>query len=90
MTGIAGEKGLNFITTSHERGRESGMSDLLKGQLYYGYTIRELNHSHPVTPGPGSSDLQFKTDVTDVFKSQRLRVPNFNIYHVPTKTKIGY
>ena len=86
----AGEKGLNFITTSHTDGAEYGMSYLLAGKLYYNYNVRELNHTHPLGSEPGRNDLKFKTQVTDVFKNQRLRVPNFNIYHVPTKTKISY
>ena len=47
MTGIAGNKGLNFVTTGHIRAKEPGMTELLKKQLLHGYTIRELNHSHP-------------------------------------------
>ena len=46
-TGIEGNKGLNFITTSHKVDRENGMNNLYSGQLYSGYTVRELNHSHP-------------------------------------------
>ena len=47
MTGIAGDKGLNFITTGHDKGVEPGMTALINGQLQYGYTAREFNHSHP-------------------------------------------
>jgi hypothetical protein len=46
-TGVAGDKGLNFLTTSHDAATERGMSNLYSGQLYAGYTIRELNHNHP-------------------------------------------
>jgi hypothetical protein len=46
-TGIEGDKGLNFLTTSHIGDKERGMSNLYSGQLYAGYTIRELNHNHP-------------------------------------------
>lgn len=58
MTGIAGDKGLNFITTWHDEGSEPGMTALLNGQLFNGYTIRELNHNH--TNGnysPSSKDM---------------------------------
>ena len=61
--GISGENGLNFITTAHLKPRyeidnegdlhkiasEPAMSYFLNGQLLKGYTIRELNHSHPFT-----------------------------------------
>ena len=89
-TGIAGDKGLNFITTSHERTRESGMSYLLAGQLYRGYTIRELNHSHPQSMNPSSGDRGFVRDVTNTLSGQGLRIPNFNIWHVPSKTLIPF
>jgi RHS repeat-associated protein len=46
-SGIEGDKGLNFLTTSHGKDIERGMSNLYSGQLYAGYTIRELNHNHP-------------------------------------------
>jgi hypothetical protein len=89
-TGIEGEKGLNFITTGHMLGGEPGSSYMLAGRLYYGYTIREMNHSHPVSAYAGSGDLLNKSQVTGVLTSQRLHIPNFNIYHVPSKTYIPY
>ena len=58
MTGIAGDKGLNFITTGHDEGSEPGMTALLNGQLKYGYTVREINHSHPNgNYSPSSKDM---------------------------------
>ncbi|MDR0796883.1 MAG: hypothetical protein LBE79_12685 [Tannerella sp.] len=90
MTGVAGDRGRNYITTSHEARRESGMSHLLQGQLFNGYTIRELNHSHPVTAGPGDSDLRFTDWVTGRLQNQGLTIPCFNIYHVPTRQKIPF
>jgi RHS repeat-associated protein len=38
MTGIAGDKGLNFVTTGHMKATEPGMTHLLNGQLLHGYT----------------------------------------------------
>jgi RHS repeat-associated protein len=90
MTGIEGAKGLNFITTGHESRRESGMGNLLKGQLLHGYTIRELNHSHPISPIPSNADMLFKSQVTNILNNQRLHIPDFNLYHVPSKRKIPY
>ena len=46
-TGIKGDKGLNFLTTSHEHSKERGSNDLYSKQLQYGYTVREDIHSHP-------------------------------------------
>jgi len=89
-TGIVGDRGLNFITTSHQANRESGMSNLLSGQLYYGYTIRELNHSHHKSPNPSPSDFMHKSDVINVLNSQKLHIPIFNLYHVPSKTSFPY
>jgi RHS repeat-associated protein len=98
MTGIAGDKGLNFITTSHEMRKESGMTYLLNGQLLNGYTLRELNHSQPVgmtpsgsdLPGRISGDLGFAKEVKNILKAEGRKIPMFHIYHVPSRTKIPY
>lgn len=89
-TGVEGAKGLNFITTGHERRSEPGSSYILSGQLFYGYTVRELNHTHPVTPKSSSSDNLYKIQVSSFYRSRGIGVPNFNIYHVPTRTIIPY
>lgn len=88
-TGIEGDKGLNFITTGHARGREPGGSYLLTGQLFNGYTVRELNHTHPISTSV-IGDIPYKTQVSDFYRSRGMRVPNFNIYHVPTRSTIPY
>jgi hypothetical protein len=88
--GIEGDKGLNFITTGHLRGKEPGMSALLSEKLYYGYNVRELNHTHPFTAVPSDADLQNKNQVTSVFKNQHLRIPMFNIFYIHSKTYIQY
>jgi hypothetical protein len=98
MTGIAGDKGLNIITTSHEMRKESGMTYLLNGQLLNGYTLRELNHSQPVgmtssgsdLPGRISGDLGFAKEVKNILKAEGRKIPMFHIYHVPSRTKIPY
>src|SRR5690554_4975031 len=62
-TGTEGAKGLNFLTTGHIEYTEPGASDLIMGQLYAGYTIRELNHNHPNnTPYPSGLDSR-KSDI---------------------------
>lgn len=94
-TGVEGYKGLNFITTSHGEKVEKGMADLYVSQLYNGYTIRELNHSHPndteypsgsfIHPRNGKGigewgDIGFARDITNYQEKNGFKVPNFNIY----------
>lgn len=85
MTGIAGDKGLNFITTGHDKDKEPGMTALINGQLQYGYTAREFNHSHPQnTPYPSgisgftgeTGDVQWAGEVCKIFGNN----VKFNIY----------
>lgn len=97
MTGIAGDKGMNFVTTGHIKAKEPGMTELLKKQLLHGYTIRELNHSHPRGKTPSGNykpkpkgDLGFKESINNYLKSKGMAIPSYNIYHVPTKKKIPF
>lgn len=97
MTGIAGNKGLNFVTTGHIRAKEPGMTELLKKQLLHGYTIRELNHSHLRGKTPSGNykpklkgDSGFKESINNYLKSKNMAIPSYNIYHVPTKKKIPF
>ena len=83
QTGVAGEKGLNFITTSHNESEEAGMTSLFNRQLKYGYTIRKEIHSHPKnTPYPSGldenkpGDVQYARMVTNISK----QFPAFQIY----------
>ena len=55
QTGIEGDKGLNFITTSHDVGKEAAMRHLYKNQLIT-YTIRTFTHSHPNGSEPSKND----------------------------------
>ena len=89
QTGVAGEKGLNFITTSHDHSEEAGMNDLFTRQLKYGYTIRKHVHNHPEnTPYPsgldkkGIGDMLFVKQITNISKQS----PVFQIY-LPQKRK---
>lgn len=68
----------------------TGSSFILSGQLFYGYTVRELNHTHPVNPTPSRADNRYKTQVSDFYRNRGMRIPNFNIYHVPTRSAIPY
>jgi len=90
MTGIDGNNGLNFVTTGHMKAIEPGMTHLLNGQLLNGYTIRELNHSHPYTPNPSNNDKGFSSQISNIMKQRNVPVPAFNIYYVPSKQKIPF
>jgi RHS repeat-associated protein len=100
-TGIQGDKGLNFLTTGHIEYTEPGMSALINGQLYGGYTLREFNHNHPggttVPSGiPGltgnNGDVSFAKAVTEWYEKaypNRSGSPTYNIY-VKDKPYIPY
>ena len=101
--GIEGEKGLNFITCAHERpttevinGNSYTISNeksgwyLFESRLKYGYTIRTWNHSHPKSMEASLSDLSLKNAATKILQQLGRKCPQFNIYHVPSKTPIPY
>lgn len=105
MTGVAGDKGLSFVTTSHAQATERGISYLYSGQLYSGYTIREMNHSHPgntaypsgsfVHPSIGAGvgdwgDVGFSRSITNNRQANRLNISTFNIYLPGSKSYINY
>ena len=104
-TGFAGDKGLNFLTTSHDEDVERGMSNLYRGQLYAGYTIREMNHSHPNNTGyPSGSfvhpksglevgewgDVGFAHGITNNRKANKFNIPTFNIFLPASKSYISF
>ena len=47
QTGIEGDKGLNFISTSHEMYSDTSLNYLINNQLRFNYTIRTYIHNHP-------------------------------------------
>ena len=88
-TGIAGEKGLNFITTSHSEITEYGFGYVYNNRLRYGYTIRELNHNHPEKPGKNNSqaseaDYNAAHRINEYLQNRGLPKAKYNIY---TKSK---
>ncbi len=85
QTGIEGEKGLNFITTGHVKGKEPGGSQIMPNRLYHGYTIRTLVHSHPNSEEASDKDDLYKNQVNGVLKSLGLHIPTYKIYFVGTK-----
>ena len=80
QTGIAGDNGLNFITTGHARGREPGLTYLFKDQLQNGYTIRTITHSHPESNYASKGDKKFVEWIKSIYNRPLL----FNIYYVPS------
>ncbi len=95
--GVAGDKGLNFVSTAHFKPitetREDGsvhriasepsQSCLWNGRLRYGYTVREINHSHPMTKDPSTSDVLMASQIREIYSSIRhAPAPSLNIYYV--------
>ena len=103
-TGVKGDKGLNFITTSHDVDKERGISNLYRGQLQYKYTVREINHNHPNnTPYPSGSfvsktgdkigewgDVGFSSIITNHRKANRWNRTTFGIYLPDSRSYIKY
>ena len=91
--GISGEKGLNFITSSHHEDHDAGMTDLFFKQLRFGYTIRELNHSHYLDV-PYPSGLKERDEGDIAFARMVSRIAgqkiNFKIYHVQDEKYIEF
>lgn len=91
--GLTGDSGLNYITTSHVENSETGMANLITNQLRYGYTIRELIHSHPGnTPYPSgiinenSGDIFFAKTIEKYITPK----PVFKIFIPQNLTYIPY
>ena len=89
-TGLAGDKGLNFISCGHVIGSEPGMSRLYNTQLINGFNIREMIHSHPLADYAGKGDKKFKTDIVKNCLIDKIPIPVFSIYHVPSGTYIKF
>ncbi len=88
-TGDEGSSAKNYITTSHDEGKEDGAAILWATSLYK-EKIREMNHSHPNgipipsglpgTSAYGKSDIAFAQSITSYCKKYNLSVPSFNVY----------
>ncbi len=106
MTGEAGDRGLNFLTTGHIEYTEPGGSALWTGQLS-SYTIREHIHNHPSnTPYPSgipnftgtTGDVSFAGDVESYISTYYYSgspygsrpIPKFYIYLPNSGNKIRY
>ena len=90
QTGVPGEKGLNFVSTSHMVAADASGSILFEYQLKYGYSIRKHIHSHPTGDIPGFSDFTFSNNITYELNQNKKNIPLFYIYYVPEKQMIKY
>ncbi|MFR1774509.1 MAG: JAB-like toxin 1 domain-containing protein [Barnesiella sp.] len=88
-----------MITISYENpgtidrviaGKEPGGSYSMSDRLYYSYTTRTLIHSHPKSDYASLKDLQYKFQVNTVLQKQKLSIPIYEIFYVPTNTYIKY
>ncbi len=57
-------------------------------QLQYGYNIRSMTHSHPLDTNFGNNDNSFIEGIVDGQIRKGFYIPDFYIYHVPSKTYI--
>ncbi len=96
--GEAGEKGLNYLTTSHNKATEKGIAQMINTQFHNGYTIRDHIHNHPRnTPYPsglkkGGGDIGFSKAVTDWYnkKYPGRATPFYKIYTSGNDKYINY
>ena len=90
MTGIEGDKGLHFITTSHTQNRVASFKYLFNDQIRHGYTVREINHSHTWVSSPSPNDDIIAKQIINAYRKIGWNVPKFHIYNVKTRQKVPY
>lgn len=85
-TGIAGEHGLNFITTGHSSEGNSASANLYNMQLRFGYYIREHIHNHPGRiPVPSGMPGTIQEGEGDIAVASQINRNNSNFgYKTPT------
>ena len=89
QVGVAGDNGLNFVSTSHERGKERSFFQLYIDKLQYGYTYRGHIHSHPASSKPGTDDKHINSVISKAQIANGLFKPSFSIYYVNKNDKDG-
>ena len=73
QTGKSGEKGLNFLSTSHKGASDISGSYIFNRQLKFGYTIRAHHHNHPRgTAQESDADRTFRDIVRGVTRQNVL------------------
>ncbi|MCM1450953.1 MAG: hypothetical protein NC102_01675, partial [Clostridium sp.] len=80
------ETGPSYISTSHMHDKEAGMTHMINHMLIYGYTVREINHSHPENSAPSKSDHNFASKYGFLFEPN----PVFKVYQPSVKTPKGF
>ncbi|MBE6319170.1 MAG: hypothetical protein E7081_09405 [Bacteroidales bacterium] len=90
QTGMQGENGLNFVSTSHLDAEDVSGKILFNKQLKYGYSIRRHIHSHPYGDTYSPSDARFSNSIKNILKNNNTISPSFFIYFVPAKQMIQY
>ena len=85
-TGIAGEQGLNFVTTAHSSEGNAASANLFNMQLRFGYYIREHIHNHPGTmPVPSGMPNTSQEGTGDIAVASQINKNNENLgYKIPT------
>ncbi len=86
-TGEVGNKGLNFISTIHMKGKDASGKELFIGQLSDGYSIRSYTHNHPSgIAEPSEKDVKIYNYMHDYinwcanYKHKSVVLPKFKIY----------
>lgn len=85
QTGIEGEKGKNFLSSSHDQSEDQSCGYMFSYQLSYSYNIRTLIHNHPGGTSASGEDLHYMSIVKENLRAKGLNIPNFLIYNVPLK-----
>ena len=92
LFGKEGDRGLNYLITSHQEIWEWGLPDMISKQFRYGYSMRHISHSHPnksIIPsglGEGKLDIYFAEYVQSIFGEHvtfSIYIPNYNNSYVP-------
>jgi len=71
-------------------GKEPAMSHLYGGQLQFGYSIREMTHSHPIGNKIGTDDFGLKLQIIGLQLENNNTIPKFSIFFNPKKQYIYY
>ncbi len=85
-TGEVGNKGLNFVSTSHERNTDRSAKKMFLKQLVNGYSIRSYIHNHPsgITV-PSGGDVGVYGIMLDKIDENGTVKPDFYIYDGKSK-----
>ena len=92
LFGKEGDRGLNYLITSHQEIWEWGLPDMISKQFRYGYSMRHISHSHPnksIIPSGLDNrrkDIGLAKYVQSIFGehvSFSIYIPNYDNTYVP-------